>query len=281
MYKRKAAYAYRRSKRARIMARAAGGAISRRGLYAAGGVGVAALAGYGAYRGIRRIKRARARGRVRKLIGVTRPAACKARVILDTSNTGAVDLAMNSVDTCQIPLGSGRDEREKDVIQLKGWKICVNLSNTAAQPITVNYALISPKVDYNAGVMAQFNAEFFRSYGAERAQDFATTANYLTLCQTPINPDRWNILWRKTIRLGGMRDGSFDKPVNYVPSQKQMNQYIKLNRKMVYESTTSSFTECAPVYLVRWVVRDFQAPGGASQATFGLQTRIVTYFSDK
>lgn len=280
MYKRKAAYAYRRSKRARIVARAARGAITRRGLYAAGGVGVAALAGYGAYRGIRRIKRARARNQVRKQIGVSKAASCKNIIIQDISNPGSVDLTISAMNLCEIPLGGGRNERQTDTIWIKGFKLNVNMSNLAAQPVTVMMALLSPKVDYSAGVMTQFTGEFFRQNGAERAQDFLSTSSYMNLINAPINPDRWNILWKKKVELGGQRDSSFNKPISNKNTNHALQAYIKLNRKMVYESTASTSTECAPVYFVRWQVRQFQDIGGTPQATIGVQQKLVTYFSD-
>jgi len=270
----------RSAKRLRLMARASRFG-SRRLLMGAGGLGVAAVAGYGAYRGIRRIKRARARGRARRAIGVSKPQSCKSVINVDTTVPGAFDLFLGAHDMTKLALGSGRDQRQTDVAFIKGFKIQMTISNLSASPAVYMLALVSPKTDYSGGILNNIENEFFREWGAERAQDWASNQDYTTLVNAPINIDKWTVLWKKRINLGGQRDGGFNKPVTYEPSDKEINQYIKLNRKMTYESGVGAVvTECPPVYLLRWGVRRFQQTGGTGQATFGIQLKCITFFSD-
>lgn len=273
----------RRGRRAALVnARRWGGAVVKaagpNSMYAGGAMAAAALAGYGAYRGIRHIRAVRARQRKRRQLGF-RPRS------LGVKNIETL-LPMATKDTrtlyqhilTDVPKGTGVAERQRDAVNIKGWKITMNfqsLENVSIQ--TVNVAIISPK-----DRVAIDGTEFFRSYGSDRATDFSTALNYIQMMTNPINPDHYVILHRYRFKLGEKSNyGGTSEVESYKKTYHTLNKWIPFKRQLRYEAGGNG-VESDPVYLVYWADVDFSTSGGAIEtANYQVQTRFIMYFNDE
>jgi len=178
----------------------------------------------------------------------------------------------------QIPKGTGLDERTSDRVNIKGWKLTINiqsLENVSAQ--TFCFAILSPKNSTSVST-----TEFFRQYGADRAINFSTSLNYLQMMTNPINSDQYNILHRWRFKLGPKINNSGTSEVSSNRNTyKTINKYIKFNRQLRYETTASADVEADPVFLVWWADVDYSTNGGAVEtANYQVQWRSVCYFND-
>jgi len=256
----------------------------RRGLGAGGYAGAALLAGYGAYKGIRRIKRAKARRVARRKIGDNKRRPVKNYVVTDVDTASVNDLTWSSTDITVLPQGTGRAARQNDFALIAGWKIICNLNNRSSQPLTIVTLIASPK-NYVEGVTnaAQLQTEFFRGYGEDRSYDWQASLSYMDLVQHPINIDKWVVLWKDVRHLGPQRDSGTNKPIINNASMSIMNKYVPLKRKLHWESGIEgggSTVEATPVFYIQFAVRQFQAAGGTPQDTWSRDLKIITFFKD-
>jgi hypothetical protein len=109
---------------------------------------------------------------------------------------------LHTFNLCQVPLqatntGPTINTRERQLINLKGFKFCVEVRNETTAPMYYNWAIISPK---DSTATAISSTEFFRGNGISRNQAFDTTLSGQMHC-LPINSDKFTILEHKRFRL--------------------------------------------------------------------------------
>jgi len=139
--------------------------------------------------------------------------------------------------------------RERDIVNLLGFTLRLCFSSTNVNSCaTVRVAVVSP-IDSNAVSVA----EFFRGYDDKRNTDFTSTKNSSELLYSPINRDKYVVLWEKKLELGPYGDA----PTSVViysrskDSYKQVHAYVPLNRQLRYNGSAQS--DCADkVFLVYW-----------------------------
>lgn len=252
----------------RIAARRA--LISR--AYTGGALAATALAGYGAYRGIKRIKAARARQVKRLKIGYPmRRIAVKKRQVKLTAHTNRNSRTLYNYDLCTIPKGGTADEREYDVCNIKGFKIDMLTQNNNAGVGYLNLAICINK-DNSAAVPT--TTEFFRAYGDDRSQDFANALTDVEFIKTPINADKITVLHRWTIKLNGTAADT-GKPID-----SNFSKYVPFKRQLRFDNA-ASIPENDHPYMVYWYELQGAAPFSAGIANaWSESTRIITYFSD-
>jgi len=166
--------------------------------------------------------------------------------------------------------------RQRDIINVRGFKICMEVTNKGAVPLYFNVAVIAPK-DGAAGVNT---VDFFRSSATERARDFSTDLTSLEYHCLPINTDRYTVLKHKRYRLLSGPTGS-DYIANSGKNYMNLDWYIPLKRQVRFNNGDGGSPESGKVYFVYWG-SGFGQNGGVIQgnADMEITERIVTYFRE-
>lgn len=184
----------------------------------------------------------------------------------------------------QIPLDDkaweSRDQRERNVIYISGFKYCMAVRNNSTNCMYFHYAVIAPKnpQEFNGNP----KANFFRSPGGpERAVDFSTMLGAIEFDCNPINPDKHTILLHKKCLIGPFF--TIDTPNRYQngvsPNWVNIEGYVPLNRQIRYESNGEE--QDGPVWLVYWFDNHLASKNSipvTGQVT--LQQKFVVYFRE-
>lgn len=247
--------------------------------YTGGALAAASLAGYGAYRGVKRMRAARARAaKKRRIAYPIKRLKCKKRITLDLDVVGRGTRELFAEKLTDISKGGTADQRAFDVINMRGFRMQMNLVNQySTEPIKICLAIVHKKTQGSPTT-----AEFFRNYGDDRSQDFATAKSSLRLTQTPINSDLYDVLYRWTFLLGERINytGTQAKPTNR-PYYKEINKYIPFKRQLRFDNDATNTPEDGEIYLCYWADRLMQAASAGQVANhFLIQTRVIAFFND-
>lgn len=247
--------------------------------YTGGALAAGALAGYGAYRGIKRIRAARARAAKKRRIAypITR-LKCKKRITLDLDTLGRATRTLYAEKLTDISKGGTADQRSFDVINMRGFRVQINVDNLYTNdPVKLCFAVVHKKTQGSPTT-----AEFFRNYGDDRSQDFSIAKSSLRLTQTPINADLYDVIHRWTFILGERINysGTAGKPTNK-SYYKELNKYIPFKRQLRYDNDGTNTPEDGEIYLCYWADRLQQAAAQPVIANhFGIQCRVLAFFND-
>jgi len=152
------------------------------------------------------------------------------------------------------------DARERDIINALGFTLRLHFRNFAGNSSArVRMAVVSP-IDRNDVSVT----EFFRGYADKRSQDFAATLDASEMLHSPINRDKFVVLWEKSILLGPNQDAT-GSAVTFSRNQnnfREITAYVPLNRQLRYVGTEAG--DCSDkVWLVYW----YDNPGAEGSAT--------------
>jgi len=175
-----------------------------------------------------------------------------------------------------IPEGTELDARQRRIVNLRGFKLCLEVKSIGPAPLYVNIAVLSPKGNAENVTVNDF---FRSSQATDRARDFADDLNSNEFHCLPINADRYTILKHKRYRLipGGTESGSVSQQgLSYM----NVDWYIPLKRQLRYDGTTGQ-PEAGAVSLVYWF-DEFATSSGTASTTGIVQMsrRCVTYFKE-
>lgn len=251
------------------------GAAARAARY--GSYGLTAYTGYSiaraAYRRFRRAKRSRfGRTNIGEPVGT---GTSKRSVTLDQGPVNQDTRTLYSYDITDIPPGSNIDQRERRIVNVRGFKICMEIKNTGSLPLYVNVAVLSPKGG-KGGVNA---TDFFRSSDTERGRNLDPTLTSNEYHCLPINSDNYTILKHKRMRLVAGAGGGDTVSLNGY-SYTNLNWWIPLKRQIRYESSGDS-PDVGTCYLVYWF--DQFGTGSGVLPVTGIATtsrRVVAYFKE-
>lgn len=187
---------------------------------------------------------------------------------------------LNSRQIVDIPKGTNNDRRNRDIMNCRGFKICCEIRNASVKPLYFNMAVICPK-ETRADVTTLAPQDFFRSYGADRSQDFGTFLTGMELHCLPINSDKFAVLRHWRYRLTGANSAS-TAPLGYNAASGRnfanLDRYVKLGRQIRYKNQNDEITS-GDVLLVWWCDEMFANGGTAAQVgLLDMTLRIVTYF---
>ena len=144
------------------------------------------------------------------------------------------------------------DERQRDVVDFRGVKLCMEIKNVSLNPLYCNIAVVRPKDEENPSTIG-----FFRGHTDTRDKTFDTALTALEFHCSPINADKYNIMFHKRFRLNGRPGNEFDNRVgrNYM----NFDKYVKVGRQLRFNGG-----EVKPnhggLYLIYW----FDAFGAAA-----------------
>lgn len=166
------------------------------------------------------------------------------------------------------------NERQRDLVEFIGAKICMEMRNELTDPLNVNVAVIHPKKAQTVSANG-----FFRGYGNARSVDFSTVLSSNDMHCLPINADEYTILRHKRFTLAAA-PGSTKYADNVGASFAKVQFYVKLKRQIRYENNSSLAVE-GNVYLVWWcdkILMDASSPAVAGALPYDV--KIYKYFKE-
>ncbi|ASH99185.1 capsid protein [Giant panda circovirus 2] len=257
---------------------------ARRAGYAFAGrvAGMAARAGMKrGYRAVRRFarrprakrQRLNSRSHVGEAIGTTN---CKTKQCSLTDITAKNSRTLYRTGVTDIPGGSNPDERLRNHVNLRGFKVCLEFRNNVTTPLYVNVAVLAPK-NTSGNILSE--TDFFRDSGTTRAKDFSTALTAMEFHCLPVNTDDYVVLKHKRFRLGPLPGATLYQ--NSVGNNyKNVDWYIKLGRQVRYESSSSQATD-GHVSVAYWCDAWGAAAGtAAASGSMSVSQRYITYWKE-
>ena len=219
----------------------------------------------------------------RKNIGETPGLSNAKRSLQQNSNASNFSSrTLNVKNLCQIPFGDDTDERQRHLINMRGFKLCFMVRNRTDRPVYWHWALISSKINLNNTPSTD---NFFRGSGNQRGVDFANDLTSLEFHCLPINTDIYNILKHKKYRINSYgRTTSADATTwqehsgrNYM----DVKAWIPLKRQLRFDNNTSDSPISGSVFLVHWCDQISTSGGVAPVSTvLSIQQRHIAYFRE-
>lgn len=168
-------------------------------------------------------------------------------------------------------------ERETDVINLKGWRVNLNIENTTSDPLMVHMALIAV-ARHDEGTTVTLTDEFWRNYlNGTRTEDFNASQTGTEYGALKVNNDKYKVIhrWKKFI------DGT--NSTNERSKYWMFKRYLKFPRQVIYDSTEATDGSDSPhnmrLYLVHWAHKVLENPAAAS-ASYNLQGSLLAFWRD-
>lgn len=269
------------SRSAYLMARMAASRATASRLRRARGAFAFANSNFGSYAG-RKIVRAAKRGisrrkRMRRVGEPTGRSTCKRDRIESVSQTEdtrtlystAIIQNIEQVNTATETINT----RQRDIINVRGIKFCFEARNNNAEPLNLNIALVCVKGRQDEAS----TSEFFRSSTDQRSMSFNTSRSALEFKCSPINADRYTVLFHKRWTLGP-NDSTGSYVTNNNSNYRLSEFYQPVKRQVRFEGPVVTNGE---VYLLHWC--DYPFRNGGDPATAGALTwsqRMIIYFRE-
>lgn len=199
----------------------------------------------------------------------------------DITNNVAIQVTkttrtLYNTELTSLPAGTSENQRERQIANIRGFKICLELRNATTTPMWFNLAIISDKVDPRN---TPGTTDFFRAYGADRTQDFATTLSSNEFHCLPINTDRYYVLKHKRMCLGATTLESASYIENKRNNYMALNLWVPLKRQLRFP--LGSGTPHQAIYMVYWfdkVLTDAGTAGTINAVNW--MERVIIYFKD-
>lgn len=219
----------------------------------------------------KRAQRAKNKSKLGEDVGTS---SCKTHVTDDNNPTTYDTRTLYSFELTDLTEGYDRDQRLRKMINLRGFKVCLELMNLGANALYVNVALLSPKVGQTIDTTG-----FFRGKDLARGIDFGTPLNGLEFHCLPINTDRYHVLTHKRHQLVSGTGAGTTVDLQSA-NHTTLDFYQKINRQIRYDSGSTSPID-GRVYLVVWC-DSFGAQTASSVVATQLQMtrRAVMYFKE-
>lgn len=142
--------------------------------------------------------------------------------------------------------GEKNNERERDLVNVRGIRLKIMFRNLANTETSVNCAVISPK-DCISGVPN--GTDLFRANDQYRWRNFQGGMSGWARAQQSINTDKYMVHFHKRYLLSGATANNGRQYIRY------FKRWLKINRQLRYE-TKPDGNESAPVngdiYLITW-----------------------------
>lgn len=187
-----------------------------------------------------------------------------------------------TIDLTNVPPGTAINQRRRDMVNIRGFKMSHQFKNNNPNPVILNYAIVMDKRQMD-GVAAVTDEDFFRGNFTQRAQNFALTLSGTVMNSLSLNPERFVILMRKRMMLGPgfVTDPEATSQTGYsydvTKSYRYFNHYVPIRRQFRFEDDKCQ----TPLVLIYWY-DFFMAPPDQTQTTNVVDHQIygVTYFKE-
>jgi len=230
-------------------------------------------------------RRARAMYRVAKRRKIFKPdnsyagSATTKRVVIQQDATGQLraDRTIFTTDLGAIPHNANNqiNSRQRNLVNLRGTKICMEVANNVSAPLYFNIAVVVPKLDTTVSA-----TNFFRASGSERGSDFdATSLTGLQFHCLPINSDKYRILYHKRYKLIGA--DNVTRVARQGKDYMTIMKYIKFKRQLRFDNTSTTTSEGGSPHMVYWASQfDSAATAGSTADVYTVTERFVSYFRE-
>lgn len=145
--------------------------------------------------------------------------------------------------------GTDANDRARNVVNFRGFRLCLHFANQLSNPMYLNVAVVSNKAEATTPGITEF---FRNTGGSSRSQSFSNTLSPLEFRCTPINADKYAVLSHKRYLLAGNGNGSTTHDDRSRPNYIVKKMYKKLNRQLRFAANTDGIPDNDPVYLVWW-----------------------------
>jgi len=165
------------------------------------------------------------------------------------------------------------NNRLRDIVNIRGMKMCVEMENLTSRSLWVHTALICGK-NRNASFSS---GDFFRSEGLNdrRSNDFDISLDSMQMRCNPINTDEWHVISHKRQFLPGTSANDKSGSTNIA-----VDTYHKIERQFRFEGIGAG-TCNTPIWFVYWADGIGVVNGaGPSLNAYNLGFRNVTYFRE-
>ena len=209
------------------------------------------------------------------------------------SQVDAPTRELNIYDMTFLPKTSSSNDantRQRGLVNMRGFKVCMEIVNKSNVPMYLNLAVISPtgkNTGFSVNALGQASeavfAKFFRDQGEsnDRWKTFSNALSALELRCLPINTDEWTVLKHKRMLLGRQPEEQagtgtlFTQRANF----KTMEFYKKINRQIMYDGSSGPSAE-QPVYLVWWADQWGSSAGAIQADIIDWNIRVIKYFKE-
>lgn len=201
------------------------------------------------------------------------------KVAFNQDSTARDTRTLYATNLISIARGQSLNERERDIINFRGVRICNNFYNNGTAPLFLNVAVVSRK-DADSTIPPDTD-DFFRSLDSDtRGQAFNNSLSAIAFRCLPINTDKYLVHKHKRYTLQGDANGS--GWLHSGPSYKTMKWYIPFKRQIRYDSDKGgSFSYNANLYLVWWCDAMYaQVSSAPVTSALNHQFHYVSYFRD-
>lgn len=163
--------------------------------------------------------------------------------------------------------------RQRNVVNLHGFKITWTVRNTGSQAMNVNYAVVIPRSQNTVDT-----EDFFRDNTTSRGRDFAIALTGTDFHHSAINIDKYYVLMHKRFTIS---PGSAGPDVDTGGRNwEHIQQWVSCKRQLRWESTTDTDPIGRTAHFVYWCDTNM-APSGLPTGTgFNEQIELVTFFSE-
>lgn len=181
--------------------------------------------------------------------------------------------------------GFAANNRLSNVIDLRGWKVRMDMLNLNSGALWFNWAIVMPVDGQNpAPNYGPPTQDFFRDYTASRDVSFSTALTGSVFSSYDINTDKYKVLTRKRFfipRNDNLDDGLYNigarKETNYVHKE----FYVPFKRPILFDDDEGDLWPTKHIFAVYWTDFPIATAGTASAPNVQyLVHDIVAYFRD-
>lgn len=169
--------------------------------------------------------------------------------------------------------GTGNNQRMRDQLNIRGFRIFMNVTNNTGNAVYFNFAVVSC---INQDQPTTFN--FFRSYGTPRAVTFSTSLTSTDFHFRPINTDEYAVLSHKRFHFGSAPStGNLGSTSHY----KQILMWVPVKRQQRYDTEATSGTaelSQKKIYKCFWCDTNNTGASALPVTTLQYISKVVVYF---
>lgn len=202
-----------------------------------------------------------------------------ANVAADTALTAST---LYGYDITNIIFGDERYMRQRNLARISGIKVWLRACNrNQNQEAVFNYALLAPKGNKTVSSPSDFESNFFRGYGVDRANDLGSARSGMISCYGNISTDDKVVVYHKRFKLWRKQEATRDTNVDK-RNVLDIHRWIPINRMVKWDSSNALNSQ-TPIWFVYWWDLPSRIAGSAYDAMqgnleFGLD--LITFFRE-
>ena len=208
---------------------------------------------------------------------------CKVHEVYQTTGTNeTIDTkTLFQREVSVIPHGGNRNQRQSNIVNVRGFRTELVLKNDLTEPLHVNMAWVHPKTDGALSSGSIDTTDFFRSYDGNRGEAFDATKTGLDFTTLKINTDLFTVLKHKRFCFAGSAENSTAWESGVLNSFRRYKFYVPLKRQLRFENTSATMPVEGNVFFVMWCSKMFDTSAqGATTDAITYQERQLCWFKE-